>query len=272
MDSLQTEMETIEFISIAGSGNIATHLAQAFVRAGVKVDKIYSRHLSHASTLASAAGAMAIDDISELDNTSQVLLIALPDRVIPGFAGELQQAGNFQGIVAHTCGPQPLSVLESVFEKAGVLYPLQTFNRFNKPDMRQVPFCIEGNSKEVEEILANLAGLISADVRFIDSRQRAMLHLAAVFACNFTNHMYALAADILENAGVDHDILRPLILETAQQVRELNPGFSQTGPAVRGDIPTMLFHQEMLKDFPEVKELYQQISESIVLWKTKNEH
>jgi predicted short-subunit dehydrogenase-like oxidoreductase (DUF2520 family) len=265
-------MEEMKHISIAGSGNVATHLAHAFVCAGIKIDKIYSRNLKHAFKLASTVGALAVDNVAEFENTSQVLLIALPDRVIPYFAGELQQAGNFHGIVAHTCGSQPLSVLGSVFEKAGVFYPLQTFNRFNKPDMRQVPFCIEGSGDEVQEMLARLAGLISADVRFIDSYQRAMLHLAAVFACNFTNHMYALSADILKNAGVGHDILRPLILETAQQVGTMNPGFSQTGPAVRGDLVTMTFHQEVLKDFPHLQELYQQISESIAYWKTKNEH
>lgn len=265
-------MEDIKHISIAGSGNVATHLAQAFVSTGIKIDKIYSRNLNHAAELASAVGAIGVGNVADFDNASQILLIALPDSVIPWFAGELKQAGNFSGIVAHTCGPQPLDVLDAIFEKAGVFYPLQTFNRFNKPDMHKVPFCIEGSSDEIEEMLAHLAGLISADVRFIDSHQRAMLHLAAVFACNFTNHMYALSADILENTGVGHDILRPLILETAKQVGELNPGFSQTGPAVRGDFPTMLFHQEMLKDHPEVMELYQQISESIVHWKTKNNH
>lgn len=265
-------MEEIEHISIAGSGNVARHLAQAFVRAGIKLDFIYSRHLSHAFKLADMVDAIATDHVADFNNTSQILLIALPDRVIPGFAHELQQSGNFQGIVAHTCGSQSLSILDTLFEKAGVFYPLQTFNRFNKPSMAHVPFCIEGNSKGVNEILANLAGLISADVRFIDSQQRALLHLAAVFACNFTNHMYALSADILENAGVGYDILRPLIVETALQVGELNPGFSQTGPAVRGDIPTMTYHQEMLKNSPDLKELYQQISESIAHWKTKNEH
>lgn len=265
-------IQKIERVAIAGSGNVATHLAKALVKAGIKIEKIYSRSLEHALNLANVVSAIAVNDVAELDNAAQMLLIALPDRVIPSFAAELKNKNSFSGIVAHTCGSQPLSVLDSVFSKAGVFYPLQTFNRFNQPDMKKVPFCIEGSDVEVKNALAHLAGLISGDVRFIDSRQRANLHLAAVFACNFTNHMYALSADILESAGVGPDILRPLILETTQQLGALHPGKLQTGPAVRGDASTMAFHQELLQNFPDVSELYRQISESIVRWNTTNEH
>ena len=265
-------IQNIERVTIAGSGNVATHLAKALVKAGLKIEQIYSRNLEHASNLANVTGATAINDVAELDNAAQMLLIALPDRVIPSFAQEVKEKSNFSGIVAHTCGSQPLSVLDSVFSKAGVFYPLQTFNRFNHPDMDKVPFCIEGSDDEVKNALVHLAGLISKDVRFIDSRQRANLHLAAVFACNFTNHMYALSADILENAGVGSDILRPLILETTQQIGDLHPGLMQTGPAVRGDASTMAFHQELLQNYPEVSEIYRQISESIIRWETTNKH
>lgn len=265
-------MQKIEHITIAGSGNVATHLAKAFVKAGIKVEKIYSRNLEHASKLANAVGATAIDDVAKIDNTAQLLLIALPDRVIPSFVKEVNEKSNFSEIAAHTCGSQPLFLLESVFSKAGVFYPLQTFNRFNQPDMDKVPFCIEGSDDDVKDALAHLAGMISTDIRFIDSRQRASLHLAAVFACNFTNHMYALSADILEDAGVGPDILRPLILETTQQLGELHPGLMQTGPAVRGDASTMAFHLDMLQNHPQVSELYRQISESIVRWDTANVH
>ena len=264
--------QNIERVTIAGSGNVATHLAKALVKAGIEIVKIYSRNLEHASNLANVVDATAVNDIAELDNAAQMLLIALPDRVIPSFAQEVKEKSTFSGIVTHTCGSQPLSVLDSVFAKAGVFYPLQTFNRFNHPDMDKVPFCIEGSDDEVKNALAHLAGLISKDVRFIDSGQRASLHLAAVFACNFTNHMYALSADILETAGVEPDILRPLILETTMQLGELHPGLMQTGPAVRGDESTMAFHQELLHNHPQVSELYRQISESIVRWETTNKH
>ena len=265
-------MQKIECIHIAGSGNVATHLANALVKAGIKIKKIYSRNLDHASTLANAIGATSTNDVAALDNAAQMLLIALPDRIVPSFAREVKDKSSFLGIVAHTCGSQPLSVLDSVFSKAGVFYPLQTFNRFNQPDMDKVPFCIEGSDAEVKDTLAHLAGLISTDVRFIDSGQRANLHLAAVFACNFTNHMYALSADILENVDVGPDIMRPLILETVQQLGEFHPGLMQTGPAVRGDVSTMAFHRDLLHDHPHARELYRQISESIVRWHTANKH
>jgi predicted short-subunit dehydrogenase-like oxidoreductase (DUF2520 family) len=259
----------IERISIAGSGNVAIHLAPALFAVGVKVVNIYSRNFQHASSLAALVGAIPVDQISLLNENADLLLIALPDMVIPEFASELKRSGNFHGIVAHTSGSQPLSVLRDLFDKAGVFYPLQSFSRFSQPDINEVPFCIEASDNELALNLSKLALRISGNVRFLDSQQRAIVHLAAVFACNFSNHMYALSADILEKEGIKADILQPLIRETANRLGELHPGMLQTGPAVRGDYQTMDFHLKLLEEFPELKSAYLLISKSIASWESK---
>lgn len=261
----------IERVSIAGSGNVAIHLAPALFTAGVKVVSIYSRNLQHASSLAASVGAIPVDQITLLDDNAELILIALPDKVIPEFASELKQNGNFRGIVAHTCGSQPLSVLSDLFDKTGVFYPLQSFSRFSQPDIKEVPFCIEASNNNLALNLSELAGRISGNVRFLDSQQRAIVHLAAVFACNFSNHMYALSADILEKEGIKTDILLPLIRETANRLGGVHPGMLQTGPAVRGDYQTMDFHLELLEKFPELKPVYLQISDSIARWVSRSE-
>jgi predicted short-subunit dehydrogenase-like oxidoreductase (DUF2520 family) len=260
----------INKVSIAGSGNVAMHIAPALSAAGVKVVSIYSRNLQHASSLAALAGAIPVDHISLLDDNAELLLIALPDKVIPEFASQLKQNGNFLGIVAHTCGSQPLSVLSDLFDKAGVFYPLQSFSRFSQPDIKEVPFCIEASNNELALNLSELAGRISGTVRFLDSQQRAIVHLAAVFACNFSKHMYALSADILEKEGIKADILQPLIRETANRLGDLHPGMLQTGPAVRGDFQTIDSHLKLLKEFPELKPVYMQISDSIAGWESRS--
>ncbi|MBW6491040.1 MAG: DUF2520 domain-containing protein [Lentimicrobium sp.] len=263
-------MGKIKKISLAGSGNVASHLAPAFALAGIEIINIYSPNPNHASLLANTIGAVPINDVALFDNSAECLIIAIPDQAIAEFAFSLKNNGSFTGLIAHTSGSQPLSVLSNLFPHSGVFYPLQTFSKFSHPVLSEVPFCIEASSPDHEEGLCQLAGLISQDVRLINSKQRAMIHLAAVFACNFANHMYALASDILQMAGIKPDILSSLITETANRLGPTHPGFLQTGPAVRGDASTLNFQLQLLNDFPELIPIYRQISESIVKWHINN--
>lgn len=250
-------------ISIAGSGNVATHLATAFFDAGVNIEQIFSRNLNHAQALAHKVGALAVDNAGLIDNSADVLIIALPDEIIESFASQVKANGNFTGLVAHTSGTQPLSVLE-MFENSGVFYPLQSFSRFSNPLMKEVPFCLEAVNSETLQHLTLLASMISENVREVCSNQRAVIHLAAVFACNFSNHMYAISSDLLKDAGIDGSILKPLIRETANRLTDLHPALLQTGPAVRGDGSTMEKHQQLLENYPVYMEIYKMLSNSIV--------
>jgi predicted short-subunit dehydrogenase-like oxidoreductase (DUF2520 family) len=255
-------------ISIAGSGNVATHLAKAFFDAGVRIEQIFSRNLSHAEALAQKVGARAVDRPELISNDAGVLILALPDEAIEPFAAEVNAAGHFDGIVAHTSGTQPLSALR-MFENSGVFYPLQSFSRFSNPLMKEVPFCLEAVNSETLQHLTSLASLISENVREVCSAQRAVLHLAAVFACNFSNHMYAISADLLKDAGIDGSILKPLIRETANRLTDIHPALLQTGPAVRGDGSTMGKHKQLLENYPVYREIYKMLSNSIVSAKEK---
>lgn len=258
-------------ISIAGSGNVATHLAMAFFDAGVHIEQIFSRNLSHATSLAQRVGARAVNRPELISNDSGVLILALPDEAIEPFAKEVNSAGHFAGIVAHTSGTQPLSALR-MFENSGVFYPLQSFSRFSNPVMKEVPFCLEAVNSDTIQHLTSLASLISSDVREVDSAQRAVLHLAAVFACNFSNHMYAISADLLNDAGIDGSILKPLIRETANRLTDVHPALLQTGPAVRGDRSTMEKHLQLLENFPGYGEIYKMLSNSIISAKEKQKN
>jgi len=253
----------IKTISIAGAGKVAGHLAVALVRAGFRIDQIFSRHIESAKKLADLVGANSSVDPSTLDARSDLLIIAIPDQAIAGFAELLKKTGNFNGLVVHTSGSQPLSAISGYFEKAGVFYPLQSFTQFSKPDISRVPFCIEGATSEIASVLAGIAGHLSSDIRIIDSSQRAAIHLAAVFASNFTNHMYAIADRILGEADVKPDILYPLINETATRIIGRHPEILQTGPAIRNDWSTIEAHLGMLEKYPAWKEIYKSVSENI---------
>lgn len=172
-------------------------------------------------------------------------------------------AGKEGALLVHTAGSIPMSIWEGKTSRYGVFYPMQTFSKQREVDFRTIPFFIESNSSEDTELLKAIASVLSEKVYEATSEQRRSLHLAAVFTCNFTNHMYALAAELLKKYNLPFDAMLPLIDETARKVHELEPKQAQTGPAVRYDENVINKHLEMLADEPEMRELYQLVSENI---------
>jgi predicted short-subunit dehydrogenase-like oxidoreductase (DUF2520 family) len=168
-----------------------------------------------------------------------------------------------KGIWVHTAGALTMNVFKPFHDQFGVLYPLQTLSRERKISFREVPILIEGSSPEVTRVLGRLASSISGDVREVDSKARQVIHLAAVFANNFTNHMVEIAGEILKKEGESYHLLLPLLQETLLKLEEMEPGSAQTGPAVRGDEETMKKHLDLLREYPEWQKLYTFISRDI---------
>ena len=247
-------------IVLIGAGNVATHLGKALINAGNKILQVYSRTNESANILATKLNAEHTTNLSQLVNHADLYVLAVSDDVLPDILKELKIENK---LIVHNSGFLSMDILKQSSANYGVFYPLQTFSKSRKVDMKTVPLCIEANSPENLEKLKSLAGQISADVREVNSEQRKKLHLAAVFACNFPNFMYTIADRLLGDSNIDFNILKPLIKETAEKVQDLKPAEVQTGPAVRGDENIMLAHLEMLKDYPAYKKLYQIISEEI---------
>jgi predicted short-subunit dehydrogenase-like oxidoreductase (DUF2520 family) len=169
--------------------------------------------------------------------------------------------------VAHTSGSVEMNVFQNHASNFGVFYPLQTFHKEKELEISQVPFCIEGNNEATTNALSELAKSISNNIHLVSSKNRKVLHIAAIFACNFTNHFYSIAETILAEKNLSLDILRPLIKETALQVMDKSPSQLQTGPAIRGDEKIMRQHLNYLAAKPELAELYKKMSESIKNYK-----
>lgn len=256
--------QQVRTVSFAGAGNVAVNLAPALLEAGYRIRDIWSRDVRNAEALANITGARAVQAPEALDGTVDLLLIALPDSVIPDFAGRIAGKGQFSGIIAHTSGSLSLKSLENLDSASGVFYPLQSFTRQTHPDISAVPFCIEGSTDEIARQLTAVARSLSSDVRQIDSHQRLQIHLAAVFASNFTNYLYAVSETLLQNAGVEPDILLPLIRETAGRLQSGSAVNFQTGPAIRGDMSTIATHLHLLSNDPHLANIYRMLSEGIV--------
>jgi len=248
-------------ITIIGSGNVATHFAAAFKNAGHRIVQVYSRDIQNAALLAYHVGAEPIDDLNQITAETDIFIISVKDDAISPIAETL---AKYQKLIVHTSGATDLSALTSVTQQAGVFYPLQTLSKNKEVDFLTVPLCIEGADEAITKQLEQLAQTISNHVYRVNSGQRKILHLAAVFACNFPNYLYSVAQQLLANHDMEFELLRPLILETAQKVQDHLPLEVQTGPAIRNDQSTMAMHLEMLKDEPELKDIYGLLSQAII--------
>ncbi len=251
-------------VSFIGSGNLAWHLAPALDNVGFVVKEVFSRNPQHAEQLTDRlyqAEVKATLDFSTSD--SSLFIIAATDDAIKSIAQEIILPD--EAILVHTSGSQPLSELEfSATSNVGVFYPLQTFSKQKKVDFKNIPIFIESNNEETEEALMLIAKAIGNQVRKIHSEERQALHVAAVFASNFTNHMLSISKGIMQQNGLDYDWLKPLILETIQKSLNLDPESAQTGPAKRGDLEILDKHLDFLKEDEAVAEIYKIVSQHIV--------
>lgn len=239
---------------------MATHLAKGFYRAGIDILQIFNRHLDKARKLADQVDAQATDDFNNIKKNADVYILAVQDDAIQNLVQELSLS---QGILVHTSGSVPLDQLEPAAPEVGVFYPLQTFRADQKVDLTQVPICLEASSSAAYQKLEALASTISKQIHHINSEQRKTIHIAAVFLNNFTNHMLACAEELLTEHNMDFDLLRPLLEETWQKVRDHKPSDVQTGPAIRNDRQVITEHLERLKNEPELQAVYRVLTESI---------
>lgn len=255
-------MKNEKKIVLIGAGNVATHLGQALHKVGYKIVQVYSRTEASASVLAAALSADYTVNIEEIRCDADIYMVALKDTALQELAPRLVR-GREKALFVHTAGSMPMDLWKDWACRYGVLYPMQTFSKQREVDFSTVPFFIEASASEELLLLHELAGKLSPKIYEATSQQRKHLHLAAVFACNFVNHMYALSMQILRQQGLPFEVMLPLIDETARKVHQLSPVEAQTGPAIRYDENVINKHLELLAGDPSVQELYEKISKSI---------
>jgi predicted short-subunit dehydrogenase-like oxidoreductase (DUF2520 family) len=252
-------------IVIIGAGRLATHLGLAFLKNGLIIKQVCNRTHAMGMKLANRLGASFTTDIRELTPDASVYILAVSDSFLEQLAGKLNLKNK---LVIHTSGAVEMGILESMSKNIGVFYPVQSFSPGNPVDFRKIPVCIEGNSNEVEQKLTILAKTITNSIHYLDSDQRRLLHLAAVFSANFTNFMYAVSEELLLETNIPFDLLKPLIMQTARNTRYGNLFQCQTGPAVRGDAKVLETHRALLAGHPDYLEIYNMISHHIIRHKT----
>jgi predicted short-subunit dehydrogenase-like oxidoreductase (DUF2520 family) len=245
-------------ISVIGSGNVAWHLSRRLFACGYLITGVYSRKLSHAKLLAEQVKAIAVDSITSLPS-SDLYLFSIKDDACRDIISLFPRT---EAICVHTSGSLEMNILETVSDNYGVLYPFQSLSKDKTIHFENIPLCIEASNRKTEDLLMGLAKVISHTAFLLDTEQRAYLHLAGVFASNFSNAMYVIARQILQQRNMDFTILLPLINETVEKLNSLSPLEAQTGPAVRRDRMIMDKHITMIEN-GDWKRLYQLISSTI---------
>ena len=232
-------------VVVIGRGRLATNLEPALLAAGHEVVSVNSRTLE------------------ALPFEADVFVIAVKDAALADVIRAATK-GRENQLFVHTAGSMPMDIFKGYTAHYGVFYPMQTFSKERLVDFNAISLFLETNDDASMERLKTLAATLTTHVYELDSEGRKHLHLAAVFACNFVNHCYALSAEVLSAKGLPFSVMLPLVDETAQKVHELAPREAQTGPAVRGDQNVMQMQAAMLAANPAVKHIYETLSNDIM--------
>jgi len=246
-------------IYIIGSGNVAWNLTKAFKTAQISIRGIWSRNHQAALEISQTYNIPIIEEnhLSQLDG---IFILAVSDAAIEKVAKKI----NHQAAIIHTSGSTPIDILTQTHHHAGVFYPLQTFSKHKNIAFNQIPILIEYSNDDIKNILENWTTKLQTQSYFCTSADRIKYHIAAVFACNFVNHMIAQAEYWLEIHQLRFDLLKPLIAETIQKAMEQGARQSQTGPAIRNDQITIEKHLKTLEHYDELKNLYSFVTQSII--------
>ena len=229
-------------IIIIGQGNVATNLHHAFIKKGVFCQMVSSRE--------------------GLDNLPQanVYIYAVKDEALAAVVAQVK--GKEKAMHLHTSGSMPISVFGADKPHAGIFYPFQTFSKARViEDFSTVPIFFEARGIDDISAVYSLALSITSHVYETTQHDRERLHVAGVYACNFTNLMYTMASELLHNTHIPFSALLPLIDETAAKIHALSPREAQTGPARRGDENGMAHHLDLLDE--DKRQLYRLLSDAI---------
>lgn len=249
-------------IVMIGAGRLATNLATALYAAGHQIMMVYSRTSAAAQELASRVEATATSQLEELPMQADAFIIAVADNALDEVARKAV-VGRESQTFFHTAGTMPLRVLACGAKHYGVFYPMQSFSKERIANFQDIPLFLETNDDIALQTAQSLAESLTSHVYHLSSEERQYLHVAAVFACNFANHCYAMAREVLQSHGIDFRVMLPLIDETAQKVHQLSPEEAQTGPAVRHDDNVVAHHIQLLQSHPELAKIYEMLSGDI---------
>ncbi len=251
----------LKSVTLIGAGNVGHNFGLAFRQAGYLIQEIYSRTQHSAMLLSQALNCDYTTDLSRLNSNTDLLILAVNDDALPTVLKQIQLKDK---PIIHTSGSTSIDVFKGLgFKNFGIFYPVQSFSKNETESLYPIPICVEGNSQSMEDLLLSLARSVSTKVYSMDSEKRKALHVAAVFANNFTNHLFHIADDLLHQNQISFEVIRPLLEKTANKIKTETPLNAQTGPAVRNDRKVIESHLSYLEDQADYREIYKIMTDNI---------
>ncbi|MEQ8624048.1 MAG: DUF2520 domain-containing protein [Vicingaceae bacterium] len=251
----------IKSVTIIGAGNVGHNFGLAFRQAGYLIHEIYSRTQHSAMLLSQTLNCNFTTKLKDLSPSTDLIILAVNDDALPDVIDQIKIKDK---PIVHTSGSTPVDVFKGKgFEQYGIFYPVQSFSKNETESLAPIPICVEGNNAEMEQLLMSFARSVSAKVYSMDSEKRKALHVAAVFANNFTNHLFHIANDLLKENNISFEVIRPLLEKTSNKIKSETPLNAQTGPAVRNDRKVIDNHLNYLKNHEDYREIYEVITNNI---------
>jgi predicted short-subunit dehydrogenase-like oxidoreductase (DUF2520 family) len=247
-------------ISFIGAGKVSGALCRHLYLSGCRIQKIITRTRENGLPLAAACEA-SWSPLYDFYDSEELIIVSVPDDNVSEVLAKIKCPPDT--LVVHTAGSLGLDIFPAFLKHTGVFYPLQTFTENRRITFKGLPFFIEASDDYSLSILKDLARLAGGVIHFTDTEHRRLLHVAAVFACNFTNHLFTVSKQITEKAGFPFEVLEPLIIETVSKAMKNGPENSQTGPALRADKGTIKKHIDLLSFSPDMQRIYKEITDSI---------
>lgn len=256
MPEITKPLKDIQTVVIIGNGSVATHLIEHFKALNISVIQQFGRTQKTGST----PKIPFTNNYQHIRTDADLYIVSVSDDAISDVVNQIPE---INGIIVHTAGSINMESLDAKYSNYGVLYPLQSFSINRTIDLQNSPFFVEANNSDTEMTLLHFAKRISNNVKVMTYEERLTMHIAAVFACNFTNHMATIAKELLDKKNIDFGLLKPLLQETFDKILTQDPKESQTGPAKRNDIKILEKHLEMLTSNSNFQEIYKVISSNI---------
>ncbi|HET9056816.1 MAG TPA: Rossmann-like and DUF2520 domain-containing protein [Chitinophagaceae bacterium] len=252
-------------IVLIGSGNTANVLGRKMIAAGHEIIMVFGRNEKTCAELAALFYCPFTVNKEFIDKHADIYVVAITDNALPDLVGQLKLDKK---LVVHTAGSVSKNILKEISHNYGVLYPLQSLRK-EAAILPEIPFLVDANTADNLALIKDFAKTLSSQVKAADDWERKKLHAAAVLAGNFANHLYALTEEFCKKENIDFSLLFPIIKETALRVEKFSPRQMQTGPAVRGDEATIKMHLEIIKQYPQLTLVYEQLTHSIQLLQKK---
>ncbi|MCE2962733.1 MAG: Rossmann-like and DUF2520 domain-containing protein [Chitinophagales bacterium] len=251
-------------VVIIGAGNVAYHLIRSITSSGNKLVQICNRTLGNIQPFSQTN---ITGNLNAIRQDADIYIICVKDIAIADIASKINLGNK---LIVHTSGNRSMDLLKDCSTNYGVFYPIQSFTKNIPINFKKVPLILEASNDEAQEMLVDFSRTISNQVILMNELDRQKLNVAGVFVNNFTNYIYSLAHDYLSKEGIDFNIVQPLIQNTVDKLVLGNPQDMQTGPAVRNDLDTIQAHTKLLENYPQLKEIYQEVTQSIINYYKKS--